>query len=86
MHEFFSFNSPLREYFFCTSSPPPPDKFSNDPSLSLSRNPATLFVLRVRQSESKPVPHVPLRPAATATATSSCCQSQNLTVTASKVG
>ena len=84
MHEFFSFNSPLREYFFCTS--PPPDKFSNDPSLSLSRNSATLFVLRVRQSESKPVPHVPPRPAATATATSSCCQSQNLTVTASKVG
>ena len=32
---FFSFNFPLREYFFCTSPapPPPPDKFSNGPSL-----------------------------------------------------
>ena len=39
MHEFLSFNFPLLEYFFRTSSaprpplPPPPDKFSNGPSL-----------------------------------------------------
>ena len=30
---FFSFNFPLREYFFCTW-PPRPHKFSNGPSLS----------------------------------------------------
>ena len=36
MHEFFSFNFPLREYFFCTS--PAPHKFSNGPSLRLSRS------------------------------------------------
>ena len=24
VHEFFSFNFPLREYFFCTSPEPPP--------------------------------------------------------------
>ena len=38
MHEFFSCNFPLREYFFCTSPPPPapaPHKFSNGPSLSI---------------------------------------------------
>ena len=30
VHEFFSFNFPLREYFFCTSlAPLPPHKFSN---------------------------------------------------------
>ena len=34
MHEFFSFNFPLREYFFCTSPAPPPPKFSNGPSFS----------------------------------------------------
>ena len=35
MHNFFSFNSPLREYFFCTSPAPlpPPHKFSNGPSV-----------------------------------------------------
>ena len=33
-----------------------------------------------------PVPRVPPRPAETATATSSCCQSQNLTVTVSLPG
>ena len=28
MHEFFPFNFPLREYFFCTSpAPPPPISF-----------------------------------------------------------
>ena len=27
MHEFFSFNFPLREYFFCTSPAPPPISF-----------------------------------------------------------
>ena len=27
MHEFFSFNFPLREYYFCTSHPPPPINF-----------------------------------------------------------
>ena len=32
MHEFFSFNFPFREYFFCTS--PAPHKFSNCPSLA----------------------------------------------------
>ena len=34
---FFSFNFPLHEYFFCTSPafpPPPPDKVSNGPSLN----------------------------------------------------
>ena len=31
VHDFFSFNFPLREYVFCTSSPAP-DKFSNGPS------------------------------------------------------
>ena len=36
MHELFSFNFPLREYFFCTS--PAPHKFSNGPSLRLSRS------------------------------------------------
>ena len=37
MHEyiFFSFNFPWREYFF-GSSPPPPNKFSNGPSLIIS--------------------------------------------------
>ena len=35
MHEFFSFDFPLREYiFFVLSPPPPPYKFSNGPSLS----------------------------------------------------
>ena len=33
MHEFFSFNFPLREYFFWYPPPPPPNKFSNGPSL-----------------------------------------------------
>ena len=28
MHEFFSFNFALREYFFVLRPPPPPDKFS----------------------------------------------------------
>ena len=33
---FFSFNFPLREYFFCTSpAPPAPHKFSNGPSLMM---------------------------------------------------
>ena len=39
MQEFFSFNFPLRELFFCTSPAPPPPlphKFSNRPSLSSS--------------------------------------------------
>ena len=27
VQEFFSFNFPLREYFFCTSPPPPPISF-----------------------------------------------------------
>ena len=34
VHEFFSFNFPLREYFFCTSPAPLPYKFSNGPSLN----------------------------------------------------
>ena len=34
VHEFFPFNFPLREYFFCTSPPPPSHKFSNGQSLS----------------------------------------------------
>ena len=41
VHEFFSFNFPLREYFFgtlralrLTPSPPRPHKFSNGPSLT----------------------------------------------------
>ena len=35
VREFFSFNFPLREYFFCTLPlPPPPHKFSNGPSLN----------------------------------------------------
>ena len=35
-HEFFSFNFPLREYFFGTSHAPPPlpHKFSNGPSFT----------------------------------------------------
>ena len=33
LYEFFSFNFPLHEYFFCTSPPRPPYKFSNGPSL-----------------------------------------------------
>ena len=39
VHEFFSFNFPLREYIFCTSkaTPPPPHKFSNGPSLIATR-------------------------------------------------
>ena len=39
VHEFFSFNFPLRDYFFFGTSPPPPHpphKFSNGPPLSLS--------------------------------------------------
>ena len=36
MQEFFSFNFPLREYFFFTSSAPPPHKFSNGPSLNVT--------------------------------------------------
>ena len=38
VHEFFSFNFPLREYFFLYFAPPPPHpphKFSNGPPLSL---------------------------------------------------
>ena len=36
MQEFFSFNFPLRELFFCTSPAPlPPNKFSNGPSLTV---------------------------------------------------
>ena len=36
VHEFFSFNFPLREYFFLYFLPPhPPHKFSNGPPLSL---------------------------------------------------
>ena len=35
--EFFSFNFPLRDYFFCTSPAPPPHKFSDGPSLIWSR-------------------------------------------------
>ena len=35
LHEFFSFNFPLREYFFCTP-PPPKKKFPNGPSLAYS--------------------------------------------------
>ena len=34
MHEFFSFNFPLREYFFWSSPAPLPYKFSNGPSLN----------------------------------------------------
>ena len=35
VHEFFSFNFPLREYIFLyfARPPPPPHKFSNGPSL-----------------------------------------------------
>ena len=33
MQEFFSFNFPLREFFFSYLAPPPPDEFSNGPSL-----------------------------------------------------
>ena len=33
MNIFFGFNFPLREYFFCTSPAPAPNKFSNGPSL-----------------------------------------------------
>ena len=37
VHEFFSFNFPLREYFFFVlRPPPPPHKFSNVPSLRKS--------------------------------------------------
>ena len=36
MQEVFSFNFPLREFFFCTSPAPPPHKFSNGPSLNIS--------------------------------------------------
>ena len=32
-HEYFSFNFPLYEYFWCFASHPPPHKFSNGPSL-----------------------------------------------------
>ena len=32
---FFSFNFPLREFYFCTS-PSPPHKFSNGPSLRVT--------------------------------------------------
>ena len=32
---FFSFNFPLREYFFCISPAPTPHKFSNGPSLRI---------------------------------------------------
>ena len=36
VHEFFSFNFPLREYFFLDFLPPhPPHKFPNGPPLSL---------------------------------------------------
>ena len=37
VHEFFSFNFPLRVFFFCTSPPPHPHKFSNGPSLRSTR-------------------------------------------------
>ena len=43
VHEFFSFNFPLREYFLCTS-PPTPHKFSNGPSLYVLRT-FLLFVI-----------------------------------------
>ena len=33
MHEFFSFNFPLREHFFCTSTTPTSHKFPTSPSL-----------------------------------------------------
>ena len=36
---FFSFNFPLPEYFFCTSPAPPPHKFSNGPSLTVTQPP-----------------------------------------------
>ena len=36
VHEYFSFNFPLREYiFFCTSPPPTPHKFSSAPCPSI---------------------------------------------------
>ena len=42
---FFSFNFALREYFFCTS-PAPPVKFSNGPSLKfLDVNRVNVFVI-----------------------------------------
>ena len=38
VHEYFSFNFPLREYLFVLRPPPPPPphKFSNGPSLAYS--------------------------------------------------
>ena len=41
MHEFFSFDFPLREYFFCTSTATPRHprhKFSNGPSLNTGKD------------------------------------------------
>ena len=47
LQEFFSFNLPLREFFFGTSpAPPPPHKFSNGPSL--------MKLLVLRESRSLP--------------------------------
>ena len=43
VHEFFSFNFPLREYFFVLRTPPPPHKFSNGPSLNTT-SPMTLVL------------------------------------------
>ena len=37
VHEFFSFNFPWREYFFCTSPASLPHKFSNGPSRNILR-------------------------------------------------
>ena len=51
MHEFFSFNFPLREYFLVLR--PPPHKFSNGPSLinrhsSLSLKAGTYYAVIAR--------------------------------------
>ena len=50
VHEFFSFNFPLREYF-SVLRPPPPHKFSNGPSvITLSFCIQTWYVSRCRET------------------------------------